>query len=65
VLNNFARRFGMTKAVGSDLPGLDFLSIAKGHGCHAVRVEKAEELEQVLRDSLGLTQPTLVDVIVK
>ena len=50
-LQDFAPRFGFAAGVkpqGSDLPGLDFVALAAGHGVPAQRIRTAEELQQAL-----------------
>ncbi len=61
-LQNFARRFGIASAVGTSLPGIDFVQLARAQGCEAVRITRSAELEPVLRAALAATRPTLVDV---
>jgi len=72
VLNN--RGYGALKAFsqmmhtknppGLDLPGLDFVAIAKGFGCTAVRTEAAQDLAPAIRQALSVTGPTLLEVAV-
>jgi thiamine pyrophosphate-dependent acetolactate synthase large subunit-like protein len=45
-----------------DLPGIDFLSLAKGYGVEGVRAATAEELKQALTTALGSQSPTLIEV---
>jgi benzoylformate decarboxylase len=61
-LRFFARRFGIAQTVGTSLPGIDFVQVAKALGCEGVRVTKAADLHATLRAALAATQPTLVDV---
>jgi benzoylformate decarboxylase len=49
---------------GTDLPGLDFVALAKGHGCPAERVDKADQLSSVLASALQSRGPSLVEIIV-
>ncbi|MEF8841070.1 MAG: thiamine pyrophosphate-binding protein [Haloarculaceae archaeon] len=43
----------------------DYVGIAEGFGCSAVRVETAEELREAVAESVGGSGPTLVDVGVR
>jgi benzoylformate decarboxylase len=64
-LQNFAPRFGFApgvKPAGSDLPGLDFLALAAGHGVRAQRVRSAAELHQALPAALRSDGPCLIDI---
>jgi benzoylformate decarboxylase len=65
VLKEFAATFGFERddpLPGSDLPGIDFLALARGQGCQAVNVSRARDLRGVLIDALQARGPTLVEV---
>ncbi len=64
-LVRFGRRFGMNRTVGSDLPGIDFCGLARSQGCAALRVERAEDLDDALAAAFTASVPTLVEVIVE
>jgi benzoylformate decarboxylase len=72
ILNNSEyaamKSFGMMTNVdnppGVDLPGIDFVSIARGFGCAATRVEKAQDLAGELSAALAYPMPALLDIIV-
>jgi benzoylformate decarboxylase len=49
---------------GIDLPGLDFVALAKGLGCPGKRVTDVAELDGILREALEISGPTLVDIAV-
>ena len=66
-LQDFAPVFGFAPTdpvQGTDLPGLDFVTIAQGMGCPGVRVNDAGELRGALERALSATTPTLVEVVV-
>lgn len=63
-LHHFSKRFGIDSPVGTDLPGIDFVGIAKAQGCDGVRVTRAAELEPALKAALAAAVPTLVEVVV-
>jgi benzoylformate decarboxylase len=70
-LQDFAPVFGFAPnetVQGTDLPGLDFVTIAAGMGCPGVRVSDAADLADVLRRALieadVKSGPTLVEAIV-
>lgn len=50
---------------GTDLPGLDFSSIAVGHGCPGMRATSETELNQALARAATADGPFLIDVIVQ
>lgn len=62
-LKRFGARFNVSP-VGVDLPGLDFEALARGHGCDAMRVTRAVEIEPALRAAFTHGGPMLVDVSV-
>jgi benzoylformate decarboxylase len=61
-LHVFGRHFGLQKLEGTDLSGIDFVSIAKGQGVEAVRVETAEALDAALLAAFDSKGPMLVEV---
>ncbi|MFZ3118007.1 MAG: thiamine pyrophosphate-dependent enzyme, partial [Variovorax sp.] len=64
-LQDFAPVFGFEPGEtlqGTDLPGMDFVALARGQGCEAVTARDAGQLADVLRDALAATRPTLVEV---
>ena len=63
-LLNFCRHFGMNAVVGTDLPGIDFVGLAKAQGIPGVRIDSAEGLDEALATSLGASGPSLVEVII-
>jgi benzoylformate decarboxylase len=73
VLNNgqyaILKAFGEFAGIGGgvpglDLPGLDFGALARGFGCAAEHVERAEELPGALRRALACPRPVVLDVVV-
>jgi benzoylformate decarboxylase len=66
-LQEFAPVFGFAAGDlvhGTDLPGLDFVSLAQGMGCVAMRVSDAQSLRDVLGRALGTSGCTVVEVVV-
>ncbi|MET8756360.1 benzoylformate decarboxylase [Lentzea sp. NPDC004782] len=61
-VDNFARRFDIGKPVGTSLPAIDFVSLARGHGVSASRVSRPEELASSLRAAFAGDGPHLVEV---
>ena len=49
---------------GLDLPDIDFVKIAEGVGCHAVRVSKASELASTLKSGMAHKGTSLIEVMV-
>lgn len=64
-LQDFAPVFGFSATdvvQGTDLPDIDFPSLAKGMGCAASRVTDAGELRDVLARALSSNVPNLVEI---
>lgn len=63
-MRSFSQVMQVRNVPGLDLPGLDFVKLAEGMGCDAVRVTKASELASALSRSLGHGGASLVEVMV-
>ena len=64
-LQDFAPVFGFSPTdvvQGTELPDIDFQSLAKGMGCTASRVSDPGELREVLDRALASNAPTVVEV---
>lgn len=63
-LRDFGQTFGMQRVVGTDLSGLDFCALAKGHGLpEGVRVADADALDHALADAFASKRPSLIEVL--
>lgn len=66
-LQDFAPVFGFApgeKPAGTDLPSLDFVSLARGQGMEATRVENPSDLPGELRQALQAYGPRLIELVV-
>ncbi|WP_280154859.1 benzoylformate decarboxylase [Piscinibacter sp. XHJ-5] len=66
-LQEFAPTFGFGPGealAGTDLAGLDFVALARGHGVDGVRVEQPGELRPALQAALRSQGPALVEIVV-
>ncbi|SFG48259.1 benzoylformate decarboxylase [Novosphingobium sp. CF614] len=64
-LRKFGRIFGMQDVVGTDLSGLEFCALARGHGLpEGIRVNDAEGLTNALNRSFATSGPSLIEVLV-
>ncbi len=63
-LRGLAARLGANCPVGVDLPGIDFVALAIGHGCEGIRVEHGNKLRATMASALRADRPTLVEVVV-
>ena len=62
-LHEFGRHFGLPRLVGTSLPDLDFVALARGQGCEGVHVTRADALADALRRALRAERPCLVEVV--
>ena len=63
-LHSFGRLFGLSETVGTHLPDIDFVALARGQGVEAVRVAHSAELHDTLRRCFASRGPILVEVVV-
>jgi benzoylformate decarboxylase len=63
-LQTFGHVFGLKQVVGTDLQGLDFCSLARGHGVPAQRVTRTQDLDSQLANAFASDGPSLVEVMV-
>jgi len=62
ILKSFAVLEEAPGVPGLDLPGMDFVSIARGYGCDALRLNDLASLKQVLAETWTKHVPTVVEV---
>src|SRR5262249_37337007 len=63
-LKSFSQMFDARNVPGVDLPRIDISAIARGYGCAARRVKKAEELAGALTEAFSSEGPVVLDVLV-
>jgi benzoylformate decarboxylase len=63
-LIGFGDHFGLAKTVGTLLPDIDFVALAKGQGLAAARADSATTLDDALRDAFNATGPCLLEVVI-
>jgi benzoylformate decarboxylase len=63
-LHVFGRHFGLQSLEGTDLSGIDFVSLATGQGVDALRVESADTLDAALTAAFASPTPMLIEVLV-
>jgi benzoylformate decarboxylase len=63
-MRSFSQVMQVRNVPGLDLPGIDFVRIAEGLGCDAVRVSKASELAPALTRGLVHDGVSLIEVMV-
>lgn len=63
-MRSFSQVMQVRGVPGLELPGIDFVRLAEGMGCDAVRVSKAAELDEALKRSMTFAGTSLVEVVV-
>lgn len=63
-MRSFSQVMQVRNVPGLELPGIDFVRLAEGLGCHAVRVSKAAELGEALKRGMAHEGTSLVEVVV-
>jgi benzoylformate decarboxylase len=63
-MRSFSQVMQVRNVPGLELPGIDFVKIAEGLGCDAVRVTKSSELRLALARGLSHKGVSLIEVIV-
>jgi benzoylformate decarboxylase len=63
-MRSFSQVMQVRNVPGLELPEIDFVKIAEGMGCHAVRVSRAAELASALKHGLAHKGASLIEVMV-
>jgi benzoylformate decarboxylase len=63
-MRSFSQVMQVRNVPGLELPGIDFVKIAQGMGCDALRVTKASELAGALKRGLSHAGASLIEVMV-
>jgi benzoylformate decarboxylase len=61
-VKSLGARMGIARMPGSEVPGVDFVEIARGFGCRASLVDKAANLERALQEAYPSPDPWLLEV---
>ncbi|MCP3394877.1 benzoylformate decarboxylase [Bradyrhizobium sp. CCGB12] len=63
-MRSFSQVMQVRNVPGLELPGIDFVRLAEGMGCHAVRVARAAELSEALKRGMSFAGTSLVEIVV-
>ncbi|MCK1420970.1 benzoylformate decarboxylase [Bradyrhizobium sp. 180] len=63
-MRSFSQVVQVRNVPGLELPGIDFVRLAEGMGCEAVRVTKAAELGEALKRGMTFAGTSLIEVVV-
>lgn len=64
ILKSFAELLQTPGMPGLDLPGLDFVALARGYGCGGERVSRPDDLEDAISRGIGLDRTHLIEVTI-
>jgi benzoylformate decarboxylase len=62
ILKSFAKLEGTPGVPGLDIPGFDIVSIAKGYGCDAERLNDLEEIKKAAVEAWSKAKPTVLEI---
>ena len=62
ILKSFAVLEETPRVPGLDLPGLDYVSIAKGYGCDAARLDDLDAIKQTAATAWAKDRPTVLEI---
>lgn len=63
-MRSFSQVMQVRNVPGLELPGIDFVRLAEGMGCHAVRVTKAADLGEALKRGMAHEGTSLIEIVV-
>jgi len=61
-VKSLGMRMGISQMPGSEIPGVDFIEVARGFGCRSARVEHAAQLADALTQAYASNEAWLLDV---
>jgi len=64
-LHDFGHHFKLEYLPGTQLPGVDFCTLAEGQGVRAVRVKRTSELNAILRDAFRFERSLLIEAVIE
>ena len=64
-MKHMAEMFQMANPVGIELPGIDFVGLARAMGCDGARVADHGGLDEALKTALASERPYLLEVLVE
>lgn len=62
ILKSFAKLEKTPGVPGLDLPDINFVALAKGYGCRAIRAETVEEIKSACESGFNYQGPTVIEV---
>jgi benzoylformate decarboxylase len=62
ILKSFAKLEDTPGVPGLDIPGIDIVSIAKGYGCDAERLDDLDEIKKAAVEAWGKSKPTVLEI---
>ncbi len=62
ILKSFAKFQDTPGVPGLDIPDIDIVSLAKGYGCDAVRLDDLDAIKRAAREAWTKTKPTVLEI---
>src|ERR1700723_3314060 len=62
ILKSFAKLQDTPGVPGLDIPGIDIVSIAKGYGCDAERLDDLDEIKKAAVEAWSKSKPTVLEI---
>jgi benzoylformate decarboxylase len=62
ILKSFAKLEDTPGVPGLDIPGIDIVSIAKGYGCDAERLDDLDEIKKAAVEAWSKSRPTVLEI---
>ena len=62
ILKSFAKLEDTPGVPGLDIPGIDIVSIAKGYGCDAERLDDLDEIKKAAVEAWSKSKPTVLEI---
>lgn len=62
ILKSFAKLEQTPGVPGLELPGMDFVSIARGYGCDAARVDNPNDIKKAAAEAWRKEKPTVLEI---
>ena len=63
ILKSFAQFENAQQIPGLDIPHIDIVSLAKGYGCEAARLDDLNAIKKVASEAWNKSKPTVLEIL--